>query len=83
MTVEELLQKNPDQIADALRVIVQYPRQGVLASPLARTLNIAFFPMRYNAKVTIMTANILAKQPPSRPVRRHPQPAEPQGLATV
>jgi hypothetical protein len=65
MTVQQMLDTHPEQLADALRIIVQYPREGVLASPLARTLNIAFFPMRYNAKVTIMAAKILAKQPPA------------------
>ena len=64
-TVENLLKTNPEQIADALRIVVQYPREGFLASPLARTLNVAFFPMRYNLKVAKMTADILAKQPPA------------------
>src|SRR5690606_18079913 len=33
-TVEALLRDAPDQIEDALRVIVQYPKDGILASPL-------------------------------------------------
>lgn len=61
--VATLLKDSPDEIADALRVIVQYPREGVLASSLARTLNVAFFPMRYNAKVTMLAGQFLAKQP--------------------
>lgn len=63
--VAGMLENNPEQLADGLRWIVQYPRKGGLASPLARTLNIVFFPMRYNAKVTLMAAQILSKQPPS------------------
>lgn len=62
--VKQLIRTNPDEIGDALRIIVQYPKEGILASPLARTLNIAFFPMRYNAKVTMLAGQVLAKQPP-------------------
>lgn len=65
MTVKELVAKHPEEIDDALRVVVQYPRKGVLASPLARTMNLMFFPMRYNVKVTQLAAQVLAKQPPS------------------
>lgn len=57
--------QHADELDDALRVVVQYPTKGLLASPLARTLNVAFFPMRYNAKVTMLAAQTLAKQPPS------------------
>lgn len=62
--LQSYLRDNPDEIGDALRIIVQYPRQGFLASSMARTMNVAFFPMRYNLKVTKMAADILAKQPP-------------------
>ncbi len=65
MTIEQLARQHPDDIDDALRVVVQYPRSGVLASPLARTMNLAFFPMRYNFKVSQLAAQTLAKQPPS------------------
>lgn len=64
-TLTQVLRDSPEQIDDALRVIVQYPRQGAISSPLARTLNIAFFPIRYNAKVTMLAAQELAKAPPS------------------
>lgn len=64
-TVAQLIQDNPDQLDDALRVIVQYGKHGTLASPLARTINIAFFPMRYNIKVSQLVAEKLASQPPS------------------
>lgn len=65
VTLEKMLSDFPDEIEDALRVVVQYQRGGILSSPLARTLNIAFFPMRYNLKVTNLAAQVLAKQPPS------------------
>lgn len=63
--VDVMLRDFPDQMDDALRIIVQYPKDGILASPLARTLNVAFFPVRYNTKVTMMAAQVLAKQPPT------------------
>lgn len=65
MTLDELVKTSPSDVLDAMRIVVQYPRSGVLASPLARTLNLAFFPIRYNAKVTLVAAKVLAKQPPS------------------
>jgi hypothetical protein len=64
-TLDDVITKTPDELEDALRVIVQYPNKGVLASSMARTLNLAFFPMRYNAKVTMLAAKEIAKMPPS------------------
>lgn len=64
LSLDEMINSHADEIDDALRVVVQYPRKGVLSSSLARTLNVAFFPMRYNAKVTMVAAQALAKQPP-------------------
>lgn len=63
--LEQLVRDFPDEVDDILRVVVQYPRKGLLASPLARTLNLIFFPIRYNTKVSLLAANVLAKQPPS------------------
>lgn len=63
--LQTLVRENPDMLDDALRVVVQYPKKGVLASPLARTLNLVFFPMRYNAKVTMLAADAISKQPPA------------------
>lgn len=65
LTMEQMLSEHSDEIDDALRVVVQYPRKGIIASPLARTVNVMFFPMRYNAKVTGLIASVLAKQPPT------------------
>lgn len=64
-SLDDLVKNNPEELADALRVVVQYPKKGVLASSLARTMNTVFFPMRYNAKVTMVAGQVLAKQPPS------------------
>lgn len=65
LSVEEMINSYPDELDDALRVIVQYPNKGILASSLARTINVAFFPMRYNAKLSVMAANKIAELPPS------------------
>lgn len=64
-TLEKLAAESPEILDDALRVIVQYPRKGTISSPLARTLNLVFFPVRYNAKVTMVAADVIAQQPPS------------------
>lgn len=63
--LDSLLKESPEIIDDALRVVVQYSTKGALSSPLARTMNLVFFPVRYNAKVTKIAADALAKQPPS------------------
>lgn len=65
LALEDMITQSPDELDDAMRVIVQYPNKGVLASSLARTLNLAFFPMRYNAKVTLLAAKKIAELPPS------------------
>jgi len=65
ISVEDLVRDHGDEVGDALRVVVQYPNKGILNSSLARTLNIAFFPMRYNLKVTKLAAEIISKEPPS------------------
>lgn len=64
-TLEQVILDTPEQLDDALRVIVQYGKHGALSSPLARTINIAFFPMRYNVKVSMLVADKLASLPPS------------------
>lgn len=65
ISLDELVNLHSPEVEDALRVVVQYGRKGFLASPLARTMNLAFFPMRYNLKVTQIAAQTLAKQPPA------------------
>lgn len=63
--IDELMGEHYDEVVDALRIVVQYPRQGGINSPLARTINIAFFPTRYNLKVAGLAASVLAKQAPA------------------
>lgn len=61
--LEQMLLNHYDEVIDALRVVVQYPNKSALNSSLARTLNLAFFPMRYNLKVTGIAAKALSQQP--------------------
>lgn len=49
---------------DSLRSIVQYPEKGIFSSNLARTANLAFFPVSYNFKVAKLAANGLSKLSP-------------------
>lgn len=65
MSIDDMIKQYPEELDDALRVVVQYPNKGVLASSMARTINLAFFPMRYNAKLSLMAANKIAELPPS------------------
>lgn len=62
--IDELLAKHTSDVMDAIRPIVQYPSKGVINSNLARSLNIAVFPTRYNLKVTQLAIKALAKEPP-------------------
>lgn len=62
--LNKMIISHSDELEDALKVIVQYPSKGVISSPLVRTLNLAFFPMRYNTKVAYLAGKALAKQPP-------------------
>jgi hypothetical protein len=64
ISIDKMITDHFDELEDALKVIVQYPSKGIISSPLARTLNLAFFPMRYNLKVANIAAQVLAKQPP-------------------
>lgn len=64
MTAEQFVTAFPNETKDTVRMILQYdPRANFLNSPLARTLNFAFFPFRFNLKVTTIMARSLAKQP--------------------
>lgn len=62
MSPEEFVDNHYDATIDALRTIVSYGKESsVLNSPLARTLNFAFFPMRYNLKISGMMAKYVQK----------------------
>ena len=62
--VDELLTNHTAEVVDAIRPIVQYPTRGILNSNLARAVNLAAFPARYNLKVAGLATKILAQQSP-------------------
>jgi hypothetical protein len=63
--VNTFLNENKDDVTNLIRSFVQYPKGGnFINSPLAKTLNLAFFPARYNLKVAGMAAKVLSQQNP-------------------
>lgn len=64
MTVEDYIKAYPQQARDTVQAIAQYSRNyNFLNSPMARTLNVAIFPFRFEAKVAGFMAKALARQP--------------------
>ena len=56
----------PRQVQDATQALLHYDRNAsFLNSPMAKTLNVAFFPFRFNVKVTTFMAKALAEQVPA------------------
>lgn len=64
MTVDDLLATRGQDVIDLIRPIVQYPTKGVINSNFAKMANLVAFPTRYNAKVTSLAAQALARQSP-------------------
>jgi len=65
MSVDDLLTQHSAEVIDAIRPIVQYPKNGVINSNFARTLNFIAFPSRYNIKVAKLAVDTLARQTPA------------------
>lgn len=65
---EEFMRQFPQETHDAVQTVLGYnPRANFLNSPLARTLNMAFFPFRFEVKVaTIMTQSVGKMDPLSQ-----------------
>lgn len=62
MDWKQYMNTYPDQVRDTIQMIAEYDRKSnFLNSPLARTLNIAFFPFRFETKVATIFARNLAK----------------------
>ena len=62
MNVTDFIHNFPHEVADTVQTIAQYDRHNsVLNSPLMRTLNLAFFPLRFETKVATIMATNLAK----------------------
>lgn len=62
MTWKDFIRNYPQETKDTIQRIVEYDRNSqFLNSPLARTLNIAFFPFRFDTKVAILLGEGLSK----------------------
>lgn len=63
LRAEQFIQEYPNQVRDATESILHYnPKANFLNSPLARTLNFAFFPFRFDVKVATYMARTLQRQ---------------------
>jgi hypothetical protein len=62
LSPEEFIHTSPQEVRDTVQAIVGYDRNAnFLNSPLARTLNYAFFPFRFNVKVAGFMAKALSR----------------------
>lgn len=62
MDAKTYMDTYPQNVRDTVQMIAEYDRNGnFINSPLARTLNIAFFPFRFDAKVAQIFARNLGK----------------------
>jgi hypothetical protein len=62
---ETFIKQFPSQVTDAATAILHYDRNAnFLNSPMARTLNFAFFPFRFNVKVGTFMAKAITQQEP-------------------
>lgn len=61
-SAQDYIDSNQSQVVDMLRMITTNNHtSGFLDSPLARTINTAFFPFRYNMKVANLMAGYIGK----------------------
>lgn len=59
------IDQDPAAVRDTIQMIAEYDKKSnFINSPLARTLNIAFFPFRFDIKVATIFARNLAKTDP-------------------
>lgn len=62
MDWQDYVKNYPDNVRNTIQAIAEYDKQGnFINSPLARTLNIAFFPFRFDVKVATIMARGLAR----------------------
>lgn len=65
LTVEQYIQNDPEGVRDMVQAIAEYDRNAnFLNSPMARTLNLAIFPFRFEVKVGTAMAKALARTSP-------------------
>lgn len=63
MPTEQFMNNFPNEVRDVSEMILHYnPKASFINSPMAKTLNFAFFPFRFNLKVTSMMARTLTRQ---------------------
>lgn len=63
LKVDDFVDQFPQEVRDTTEMILHYdPRNGFLQSPLARTLNMAIFPFRFNVKVATIMTKALSRQ---------------------
>ena len=64
MSAEDYLKQYPHQSADTIQAIAEYSKKSnFINSPLARTLNVAIFPFRFDTKVATILTKSLGRQP--------------------
>jgi hypothetical protein len=61
LSVDDYMKENAEDLSSALRMIVQYPKNSWMNSPLMTTLNVAAFPARFNIKVAVVAAKALSR----------------------
>jgi hypothetical protein len=65
LTTKDFVENYPNEVRDTVQMIAQYDRNSeFLNSAMARTLNLAFFPFRFEYKVASIMARSLAKTAP-------------------
>lgn len=65
LSPQDFVTNYPEEIRNTVQMIAQYDRNAsFLNSPMARTLNFAFFPFRFETKVATIMAQSLAKTDP-------------------
>lgn len=65
LSTEDFIKKFPNEVRDTVQMIAQYDRNSdFLNSAMARTLNLAFFPFRFEYKVASIMARSLSRTNP-------------------
>jgi len=65
MDATSFMQQHPQEVQDAVTALLHYDKNNsFLNSPMAKTLNMAIFPFRFNVKVGTFLAKFMASQPP-------------------
>lgn len=64
MDAKDYIAQYPEHVRNTVQAIAEYDKQGnFINSPMAKTLNIAIFPFRFDTKVATILTKSLARQP--------------------